>query len=209
MLNFIKNHFDFKVYGVTLLAVVIGLLIIPSLKYMPLTWGVENGVLENIQMFVLFVCVYLCATAKQHKKFFHFGILILLILIIREVNCGRTLFFPRPNTYHEYYSWRELPWPWLGKVVHGIYGTYIGVVALLFFVKKMHIKVWNMVQNIKLPMWNILIMCFAIIMGAIAEKLTNNNTIFEEGFELLFYICIMGIIYLYSRCKDFALENDD
>ena len=132
--DFIGNHFDFKFYGATWIALAVCLSIIPMLMYMPQKWGYENGLLENIQMAVLFFIMYLCLTSKVNKKFFNFVALALTIIIIREVNCGRTLFFPRPDTYHQYYSWRELPWPWLGKVVHTIYGIWIGIVGLIFFI---------------------------------------------------------------------------
>lgn len=206
-MGFIKNHINFKFYNVSTLALLVGLSIIPCLMYMPQEYGFENGLIENIQMCVLFIMVYLCATAKQNKKFLHFVILFLSILIIREVNCGRTLFFPIPGEYHKYYSWRDLPWKWLGKVVHGVYATYIGIVSLLFFTKKIHVELLNILKNIKFPFWNILFSIFAMFMGAIAEKLTNNNFIFEEGFELLFYVSLMGIVWLYSRNKDFEIKN--
>ena len=64
-----------------------------------------------------------------------------------------------------------------------------------------------MIKNTKLPFWNILFACFAMFMGAIAEKATNNNFIFEEGFELLFYVSIAGILWLYSRNKNFFIEK--
>lgn len=207
-MDFIKKHINFKFYGVSLIAFLVGLSIIPSLMYMPQEFGFENGLIENIQMTVLFIMVFLCASAKQNKKFLHFCILFLSILIIREVNCGRTLFFPIEGEYHKYYSWRDLPWKWLGKVVHGVYGTYISIVSILFFTKKIHIDFLNILKNIKLPFWNVLFAIFAMFMGAIAEKLTNNNFIFEEGFELFFYVSIMGIIWLYSRNKDFEIETN-
>ena len=47
---------------------------------------------------------------------------------------------------------------------------------------------------------------FAMFMGAIAEKATNNNFIFEEGFELLFYVSIIGFIWLYSRNQNFEIK---
>ena len=205
--NFIANHFDFRFYGVTWIALAVGLAIIPSLLYMPQTWGYENGVLENIQMAVLFVMVYICATAKSHKQFFHFIILVLSILIIREVNCGRTLFFPIEGEYHKYYSWKALPWPWLGKVVHTVYGLWIAIVSLIFLKKKFYLDCWEFIKNTKLPFWNILFASFAMFMGAIAEKATNNNFIFEEGFELLFYVSVAGILWFYSRNKNFSLEK--
>ena len=203
--GFISSHFDFKFYGVTWIALIVLIAIVPMLMYMPQTWGYENGVLENIQMAVLFFMVYICCTSKINKPFFNFVILVLSILIIREVNCGRTLFFPIPGEYHQYYSWRQLPWKWLGKVVHLLYGLWIATVSLIFLKKKFYIDIWQMLKNIKLPFWNLFFACIAIFMGAIAEKATNNNFIFEEGFELLFYVSIMGIVWLYSRNKNFTM----
>ena len=207
IINFLRNHFDFKFYGVTWLALAVGISIIPMLMYLPQKYGYENGLLENIQMIVLFIMVYLCLTAKVNVKLFRFVALFLLLLIIREVNCGRTLFFPIPNTYHQYYSWRQLPWPWLGKLVHFIYGACIAVIAILFFKKKVYIDLWTTVKNTKIPFWNLIFACFAMFMGAIAEKATNNNFIFEEGFELLFYVSILGFVWLYSRNKNFIIEK--
>lgn len=167
-MNFIRNHFDFRFYGVTWLALAVGLAIIPCLMYMPQKFGFENGLLENIQMAVLFVIFALCLTAKVNKRFFRFAALALTIIIIREVNCGRTLFFPIPGEYHKYYSWRQLPWPWLGKVVHTLYALWIAFVAFLFLKKKIYIDLWQIIKNVKFPVWNLLFMGFASFMGAIA-----------------------------------------
>ena len=207
--KFFVTHFDFKFYGVTWIALAVGLAIILALIYMPQEFGFENGLLENIQMTVLFIMVYICATSKMNKSFFHFLILVLSILIIREVNCGRTLFFPIPGEYHKYYAWRDLPWPWLGKIVHSVYATWIAIVSIIFLKKKFYLNIWELISKIKLPVWNILFACFAMFMGAIAEKATNNNFIFEEGFELLFYVSIMGMLWLYSRNKNFQIEEND
>ena len=65
-----------------------------------------------------------------------------------------------------------------------------------------------MIKNTKLPVWNILLACVAMFMGAIAEKATNNNFIFEEGFELLFYVSLAGIVWLYSRNEKFMIEEN-
>lgn len=207
--EFITEHLDFRFYEVSWIALAVCLSIIPMLMYMPQHWGYENGLLEDIQMAVLFIIVYLCLTSKINKPFFRFLVLVLSILIIREVNCGRTIFFPIPGTYHQYYSWRMLPWPWLGKVVHLIYASWIAIVTAIFFKKGFHKTAWEMIKNIRLPFWNLLFAGFAMFMGAIAEKATNNNFIFEEGFELLFYVSIGGIIWLYSRNKNFMLEENN
>ena len=204
--DFLSNHLDFRVYGVTWIAILTGLSIIPCLMYMPQKYGFENGLLENIQMAVLFIILGLCLTSKVNKPFFRFAALALTIIMIREVNCGRTLFFPIPDTYHQYYSWRDLPWKWLGKVVHTVYGLYIAFVGFIFLKKKFYVDFWTICKNVKFPVWNVIIMGFASFMGAIAEKATNNNFIFEEGFELLFYVSLMGFVWLYSRNENFKLK---
>lgn len=206
--DFIKNHIDFKFYNITWLVLAVALSIIPMLMFLPQKYGFENGLLENVQMFVLFVIMYLCLSAKTNVKFFKFAALALTLIIIREVNCGRTLFFPIPGEYHKYYSWKDLPNPWLGKIAHGLYGTWIAVVGFIFLKKKIYIELWNTLKNIKIPIWNILFAVFAMYMGAIAEKLTNNNFIFEEGFELLFYASLLSLVWLYSRNKNFSLDKE-
>lgn len=205
--NFISNHFDFKVYGVTWIAIAIGLAIIPSLIYMPQEWGYENCLIENIQMVVLFLIFAICMTAKVNKGLFRFCALALWIIIIREVNCGRTLFFPIPGEYHKYYSWRDLEWKWLGKLVHIIYSMFIAFVSIVFLKNKFYLNIWTIAQKVKFPVWNFLIMFVSMFMGAIAERATNDNVIFEEGFELLFYVTLLGILWLYSRNKNFILET--
>jgi hypothetical protein len=202
--TFVSNHLDFRFYSVTWIALAVGLAIIPALMYMPQKYGYENGLLEGIQMVVLFGILGMCLTSKVNKRFFRFAALALTIIMIREVNCGRTLFFHIPGTENSFYSWKQIKY---GYLVHPIYGAYIGLIGLTFLCKKLYVDMWNMIKNIKLPVWNLLFMGFASFCGAIAEKATNNNFIFEEGFELLFYVALAGIVYLYSRHENFALEQ--
>jgi len=203
---FIANHFDFKFYSVTWVALIIGLSIIPCLMFMPQKYGYENGFLESIQMLVLFWILIMSLTSKVNKRFFRFAALALTIIMIREVNCGRTLFFHIPGTENSFYSWKQIKY---GYLVHPIYGAYIGLIGLSFLSRKLYVDLWNMIKNIKLPVWNLLFMGFASFCGAIAEKATNNNFIFEEGFELLFYVALAGIVYLYTRDKNFAIEQNN
>lgn len=204
--KFLSTHLDFKFYGVTWIALAVGLAIIPCLIYMPQKYGYENGLLESIQMVVLFGIMAMCLTAQVNKRFFRFAALALTIIMIREVNCGRTLFFHIPGTENSYYPWREIKY---GYLVHPIYGTYIGIIALIFLCKKLYLDMWNMIKNIKLPVWNLVFMGLASFCGAIAEKATNNNFIFEEGFELFFYTALAGVVYLYSRHQNFAIEQNE
>ena len=68
--KFLSAHLDFKFYGVTWIALAVGLAIIPCLIYMPQKYGYENGLLESIQMVVLFGIMAMCLTAQVNKRFF-------------------------------------------------------------------------------------------------------------------------------------------
>ena len=201
--TFVSNHLDFHVYGVTWIAILVCLSIIPCLMYMPQRYGYENGLIENIQMVVLFVILGMCLTSKVNRRFFKFAALALTIVMIREVNCGRTLFFHIPGTENSYYPWREIKY---GYLVHPIYGLYMAFVGFVFLKNKIYADMWNIIKKVKFPVWNFVLLGFSSFMGAIAEKATNNNFIFEEGFELLFYVALAGIVYLYSRHENFNME---
>ena len=62
ILDFIKNHIDFKFYGVTWIALFVALSIIPMLMFLPQKYGFENHVIENIQMSILIITFILCLT---------------------------------------------------------------------------------------------------------------------------------------------------
>ncbi len=191
----IFNKLDFNLYPVVWLAFAALIALIPAIMYLPQSFGYENGPIECAQLLVLLAIFIISAKAKNHKRFFMFFLLIILMLMIREVNCGRTLFFQIPGTENSFYSWRDLKY---GKLVHFLYGSYIAIVALLFFVKKIFLDLWKMALCAKIPFWNGIVIFFTMFMGAIAEKLTNNNFVFEEGFEFVFYVALMGVVWLYA-----------
>ena len=195
MLEFINKHFDFKFYSVTWLALLAAVSILPCIMFLPEKFGYENGLLENIQMLVLFFGLYIAFRSKFDKKFFIFTGLVLIILILREINCGRTLFFPIPGVENAYYSWKEIKY---GYLAHPLYGAYITCVGLYFLINKLFINLWNYISKTKLPIWNIILMLAGMGLGLYAEHSTH-NMVFEEMAELLFYLSLVGIIFLYSR----------
>ena len=199
VIEFIKRHFDFKIYPVTWLAILSAAIIIPGLKYLPVEYGYENGVLENIQMLFLFIGLILAFSARVNKKFFIFAGLVLTILMLREINCGRTLFFPIPGEVNHFYSWKEIKY---GYLAHPLYGLYITGVGLYFVINKLFIDMWNIIKNIKFPVWNFLLMLVGMVVGMYAEKHLENGILEELG-ELLFYVSLTGIIWLYGFNKKF------
>lgn len=200
--EFIRNHFNFKIYPVTWIAILSALIIAPGIMYFPKEFGYENGILENIQMVFLFLSLFLAFKAKTNKKFFVFVGLVITILMLREINCGRTLFFPVPGEVNHFYSWKDIKYGWLA---HPLFGLYIGCVGLYFFINKIFVDMWNIIKNIKFPVWNFILLIAGMIVGMYAEKCLE-NAILEELGELLFYISLTGIIWLYGFNKKFQQE---
>ena len=199
-----NRHFDFKIYNITWVAIINAILIIPCIIFLPEKFGYENGLLENIQMFVLFLGLYFSFSTKFDKKFFIFAGLVLTILILREVNCGRTLFFPIPGTENAYYGWKDIKY---GYLAHPIYGAFIASVGIYFLKNKLFVNLWNYIRTTKLPFWNIFLMCLGMGLGLFAEH-TMHNMVFEEITELLFYVSLVGIIWLYSRVEQYNLKEE-
>ena len=195
----IKKYFDFGFNYTIVFLLLITLIILPGVIFLPETWGYENGVIENFQMLILFIALFICFNVNSRKKLFIFAGLVLIILLLREVNCGRTLFFPIPGKVNMFYSWKDIPYGWLA---HPIYGIYIASVFIYFFVRKVYLDLFQTIKTVKLPVYNFLFFILGIILSLCAEKMTN-IFVFEELSELLLYSSLLSLIYLYSiRCKD-------
>jgi len=192
-----KKFLDYNMYPYTVVALLVFLLIIPCVLFLPDSYGFENGLLENLQMFVLLLCVIFAYKAKENKTFFHFAILVIIIIALREVNCGRTLFFPIPGEVNAFYSWKQIKY---GYLAHPLYGLYMAYTAFFFLKHKLYLDTVEFLKTIKLPIWNIILMLVGLTLGLYAEKATNNY-VFEEISELLFYVSLAGIIYHYAFKK--------
>lgn len=196
--EFVQKHLDFGFQNVTWINLLFALAIIPATMFLPERYGFENGIIENIQLVVLFLGVYLSISSKVDKKFFTFIALVLGILLIREVNCGRTIFFAIPGQENAFYRWSEIKY---GYLAHPIYGLYMAFVGIYFLKNKLFITLWEKIKNIKFPIWNFVLLIIGMIVGLYGEEV--HNLVLEESAELLFYVALIGFIYLYTRHKNF------
>lgn len=195
--EFLNSHLSFKVFPNTWASILTALAVVPCVMFLPDRYGWENGLLENMQMAVLFLGVYFALRPKVDKKFFYFVALVLGIIILREVNCGRTLFFPIPGQENAFYSWKDIKY---GYLAHPIYGLYMAFVGFYFLKNKLFVNTWEKLSKTALPIWDIILMLIGMTMGMYAEKAMHHN-VFEEISELLFYVGLVGVVYLYSRDK--------
>uniref|UniRef100_UPI0040289F6E hypothetical protein n=1 Tax=Candidatus Scatousia sp. TaxID=3085663 RepID=UPI0040289F6E len=213
--NFTSAHLDFKVYPVTWIAIVNAVLIVPCIMFLPKEFGYENGLLENIQLIALLVGFILCLLYPKYNKeeseekpalvkFFRFAALVIVILFLREINCGRTIFFPVPGEVNTFYGWKEIKYGWLA---HPLYGLFMTGVGFYFLLNKLFITLWHLIKNVKFPVWNVILMVIGMVWGTLAEEVFH-NMVMEEITELLFYVALAGIIYLYAFNKNFQLKNN-
>ena len=196
--DFVHKHFDFGLQNVTWIGIITALLIIPAVIFLPERCGYENGIIENIQLVILFIGTFFAIRPKTDKKFFYFIAMVLGILIIREINCFRTIFFAIPGEENAFYRWSEIKYGWLA---HPLYGLYIAFVGIYFLKNKLFINLWKKLRDIKFPIWNFILLVAGIIIGLYAEE--THNLVFEESAELLFYAMLIGFIYLYSQHPKF------
>ena len=196
--EFVQKHLNFGFQKMTWFGILTALAIIPAVMFLPEKCGFENGIIENIQLGVLFLGMFFALRPKVDKKFFYFIAMVLGILFIREVNCGRTIFFAIPGTENEFYRWSEIKYGWLAHVIYAIYMTFVG---LYFLINKLFVNLWQKLWNIKLPFWNFVLLLIGIVAGLYAEE--THMLVFEESAELLFYVALISFVYLYSRHKDF------
>ena len=195
--EFMFKHVNFGLQNVTWISILSLVLLIPAVIFLPERCGYENGLIENIQLFVLFIGMYFAIIPKSDKKFFTFVALVIGILLIREVNCGRTIFFPIPGEVNQFYRWSEIKYGWLA---HPIFGAYIAFVGFYFFKNKLFLNLWEKIRDIKFPIWNFVVLIAGMVIGLYAEEV--HHLVMEEYAELVFYIALIGFVYLYSQDKN-------
>ena len=202
--GFLSKHADFGIDVAAVWAIMTALAVIPVIVFADphSTIAYENGVLENIQLSVLTAGCWLGLGSKTDKKFFRFIAMALFILILREVSCGRTLFFPVPGQENSFYKWNEIRY---GYLAHPLYAAYIAGVLLYFLKNRLFATLRKYLCETKIPVWNALLMFAAVLSSVYAED--KGNYVFEESAELVFYVSLVGIIHAYTRKSRFSDDH--
>lgn len=195
--DFLKR-IDFSFQPITLLPLLIILLTYPCMKFLPIQYTYENSLIENFQLFVLILTFIFSVKAKTDKKFFISVALICLILFLREINCGRTIFFPIEGMENAFYSWKDIKY---GYLAHPLYGLFIAGSALYFLFTKSFMVLIKYLKYAKLSFYNWIFLFSGIIFGTLGEKI--GSFALEEMMETLFYVSFMALIFLQSQNKKY------
>lgn len=155
----------------------------------------ENGPVEYLQLGIMAGIVFLCCRAQHQRELFAWCAAVMLLLMLREINCGRTLFFAYPDSSVRFYKWSEIPYGW---VVQTCYGVLIAVTVLWFVVRKLFMRVLLVLRERPLPIWCVAILLLEIIIARVCET-DGKLMVWEELAELSVVVTALMVTGLYSR----------
>ncbi len=202
MKEFLKR-LDFKFYWVSILPLLFILLTYPAMKWLAIEYCYENSLLENFQLIILLSTFVVCLKTRTDKKFFYSLAFVCLILFLREINCGRTIFFPVPGIENTFYSWKDIKYGWLA---HPIYGAFMTGSALYFIITKSYKVLVKYFLHAKLSVYNWLFLFWGIFFGLLGESIGNFQL--EEMSETTFYLALFALIYLQAFHKNYIETTD-
>lgn len=181
--------------AVLLLSSLLLFLLCPFTEDMPVEWGYENSWIENVQLIVLAGIVMLCATAKIHRSFYGCCAGVVLLLLLREVSFGRTIFFPIEGHPNEFYQWKQIPHGWMA---HWVIGFYIAALAGWFLRHRHWRTLFTLIKEASFPLWGILLAIAGMVLNT-WEEFARHNSVGEETAELGMYLAFAYLAMVYTR----------
>lgn len=164
----------------------------------------ENGIVENLQLATMVAGVTVCCFAGKYREFFYWCAAVMLMLLLREISCGRTLFLMHPGSTSTFYKWREVPYGWL---VHVVYGVFIAGVVLWFIFRRLYRSMLKLLNERPLPMWTLIIFVLDAGVAFFLER-SKLSIKWEELFELSMFISLLVCICYYSRFRNTPMRSE-
>ena len=185
--DLLRNRLDFRFYPELFLCVLLAAAVVPAGIYLPVECGYENGPIDNLQLALAGAGIVICWLAKRHKAVFRFFSFILFLLMLRETNFGKTLFYPDPEHPNEFLRWDEIPYAaWVDPFII----AWLVFMAIWFFRNRLHLFLADFLRAGRVPVVNLLILALSTAAGLVIDKVCEND-ILEEGTELIFYLALL------------------
>ena len=192
-----NKYLDWRFRGTTWLTLVVALVCVVCAYMLPASFGDKNSPVENVQMAVVVIGMYLTCTARDKKALYVFATMVLFLILAREVNFGRTLFiFADPEDANHYPKWKDFEYGWLAHVIVGLYMFWL---LVYFFWRKVWREMWEMLTGLRMPISDVVISVLGLAVGVAFEAM--HDCLSEELGELVLYVGGVGILYLYTRNK--------
>ena len=196
------QRLDFTTHSATWLTATMIPISLLVVLYAPYSWGFENGLIETLQLIILTLAIIFCVGARTDKSLYLFFATILLIMIFREVNCGRVLLWSRcGESFHcgppsDYLKWKEIPH---GTAIRTTIYAVLTLICAVTLCRKGNLRaLLTLICRTRIPVWEALLFIIGIVTGIIAEKLYF-SFLLEEMAETLTYTALAAALYRYSH----------
>ena len=191
--SLLRARLDYKFYPDMYWYFAVLLLAVPAQMFLPVECGYETGIVENTQLAVLVIGIIFCAKSKYQRAMFYVVAAILLVMILRETNFGKTVFYPDPDRPNRFLSWDKI---WYAPYVDPVMIAY-GIGVAIYACRK---KIWNPLRQYifkaRIPVWLAAGFIFAAVVSAVLDKCKMD--ILEEMVEMAAYVAMIGAIRLYA-----------
>ncbi len=166
------------------------------LKYADDQLFVEGGWIENLQLVILSAALIIALRSPKDKALFTALSLVIVLMLMRETNLGRSYFCEKYLSPDEICRWKKMKYGFIVEPMRDLYGVYI-----LYYIwsKKVYQTIWQYILHAPVFVWDSLVLIGAAVVATLAEFPFIDNEILEESSEMLMYIAFTGLIWKYSR----------
>lgn len=189
----LRQRFDYKFYPDLYWYFAVLLLAIPAQMFLPESCGYETGIVENTQLVVLAIGIVFCCRSKYQRQLFYVAAAILFVMMLRETNFGKTIFYPDPVRPNRFLKWDQI---WYAPYVDPVMILYGITVAVYAIRKKLWIPLWNYICKVQIPVWMVIAFVFAAVTSSVLDKFKVD--ILEEMVEMAAYVAMIGTLRLYA-----------
>lgn len=162
-------------------------------EFLPQNIARENGPIENFQLVLLAVGVYLCWQAmkktniKYDRYIWQAGMLFYILLFGRELSWGRALFMRDDGTMPQ---WSDLSL--YGAIAHPLIGIALVYLCILFY----RGGFFRFLTTVKIPMWDLVFLIMFVVLVDVSEHYDFSifhGEIDEELFECAMYFEMLRV----------------
>ena len=158
----------------------------------------EGTLIENLQLAVLTVAFIIVVTAKKDRTLFIALAMLIVLMLMRETNLGRSYFCEKYLSPDEICRWKNMKYGIIVEPLRNLYGLYI-----LYYIwsRKVYKLIGKYILQAPIYLVDSLIFVGAMVAATIAEWPLIDNEILEESSELLMYIVFINLILRYRVGK--------
>lgn len=194
----ISARMRWNINGLTIIEFIYILAIPFMMKFANPQFFTEGALVENLQLVVLAAAFVIAVKAPQNKTLFIALALLIVLMLMRETNLGRSYFCEKYLSPDEICRWKKMKYGVIVEPLRDLYGLYI---LYYIFSRKVYKTVWQYIKQAPIYIFDSVFFIGAVISATLAEWPVIDNEILEESSELLMYIVLVNLILRYRVHK--------